>query len=412
MRAFVLLTLSTLCHAVFYAWLLRVFPSLKTKRRLVLASFAPFVLMAPVGRIVVYRLDSPIARVLTALAMAELLVVLMALVPMLTLRGLSALYTRFFDRGRATLAPVAGIDVSATPAPASVAVASPEPTAVVTRREALERAAGLAILGASGASIGWGVIKGRLDFQIEEVVVKIPGLPRALEGYTIAQVSDIHVGLFVRESELKQGLSLIARTKPDLVVATGDLVDFDSRYIPLMARTLADLRTNVGSGVRDGVAAILGNHDYYTDGADIRDALNQAGVRALVNQHAVLRSGDGGGFVLAGVDDFAGARYGGEGPDLARALRGAPAVPRILLAHQPQFFNESRGQVALQLSGHIHGGQINPIVHPAKYLLKYVAGRYESNGSTMWVNRGFGTAGPPARIGSPPEITRIVLISG
>jgi predicted MPP superfamily phosphohydrolase len=137
-----------------------------------------------------------------------------------------------------------------------------------------------------------------------------------------------------------------------------------------------------------------------------------AKVRTLVNEHFVLRPSDGGGIILAGVDDFAGARYGHEGPNLDKALAGVPDAPRILLAHQPQFFKDSRGRVDLQLSGHVHGGQVNPIIRPAEYVLRYVAGRYEESGSTMWVNRGFGTAGPPARLGSPPEITRIVLVSG
>lgn len=399
MRALFFLVLSTLCHSAVYAWLMESFPRARARKRLVLAVFAVLVILVPLGRVVIYRVDSGLARVVTAFAMAELLVVMLALVPLLLVRFAGVGFRRM---AKETAADVA---VPSTPLAPSPPLAVPtEPS--VTRRQAIERVAGLAVLGSSTATISYGALHARLDFQIEEVVVRIPGLPRALEGYTIAQVSDIHVGLFVQERELRKGLALIARTKPDLVVATGDLVDFDAKYIPLMARSLGDLRA------RDGVAAILGNHDYYTDGDDVREGLLRAGVRALVNQHVVLRPNDGGGIVLGGVDDFAGARFGGEGPNLAKTMAGAPDAPRILLAHQPQYFSESRGQVALQLSGHVHGGQINPIVHPARWVLDYVAGRYESNGSTMWVNRGFGTAGPPARLGSAPEITRIVLIAG
>jgi predicted MPP superfamily phosphohydrolase len=108
------------------------------------------------------------------------------------------------------------------------------------------------------------------------------------------------------------------------------------------------------------------------------------------------------------VDDLWAHRYGGEGPQLDRALSGVPAsLPRILLSHQPETFERFAGTVALQLSGHTHGGQIAP----AGAILRYRAGRYEQRGSTLYVNRGFGVAGPPVRLGVPPEITRFVLVA-
>ena len=176
-----------------------------------------------------------------------------------------------------------------------------------------------------------------------------------------------------------------------------------------LAVRLADL------DVRDGVAAILGNHDHYAGPADVVDGLQRSGVRVLSNTSVRVRSNDGGGFLLVGLDDLAGRarpQKGFTGPDLARALAGhPPEVPRILLAHQPNFFKESAGRVALQLSGHTHGGQINPGFRPADLLMTFVSGRYERNSSTLWVNRGFGVAGPPSRVGAPPEVTKIVLVS-
>ena len=91
-------------------------------------------------------------------------------------------------------------------------------------------------------------------------------------------------------------------------------------------------------------------------------------------------------------------------PALARI---SPDLPRILLSHQPDTFEHYAGRVALQLSGHTHGGQIRP----ANLVLKWVAGRYERDGSTLYVNRGFGVAGPPARLGVPPELTKIILVA-
>ena len=87
-------------------------------------------------------------------------------------------------------------------------------------------------------------------------------------------------------------------------------------------------------------------------------------------------------------------------------------LPRIVLSHQPKTFRDMAGKCALQLSGHTHGGQINPGFRPADLVFEFVAGRYERAGSTLWVNRGFGTAGPPSRVGAPPEVTKIVLVAG
>ena len=283
MRALFFLILSTLCHSAVYAWLMESFPRAKARKTTVLVIFGVLVVMVPLGRVVIYRVNSELARVVTAFAMAELLVVMLALLPLLVVRFAGVGFRKWKTRAGTARAdaPVPSSPLQPSPPPPESAAHPIDPS--ITRRQLVERAAGVAVLGSSAATIGWGVFRGRLDFQIEEVVVRIPGLPRALEGYTIAQVSDIHVGLFVDERELKKGLSLVARTKPDLVVATGDLVDFDARYVPLMARSLADLHA------RDGVVAILGNHDYYTDHHDVRAGLARAGVRALVNQHVVLR---------------------------------------------------------------------------------------------------------------------------
>ena len=190
------------------------------------------------------------------------------------------------------------------------------------------------------------------------------------------------------------------------MVATGDLIDFDARHAPGLARALSGLEA------RDGVVAIVGNHDYYAGVDAVVAAMRAGGVDVLLNAGKTIRPTDGGGFALIGVDDLWARRSGGVGPRLERALTMvAPDAPRILLAHQPAFLEASAGKVDLQLSGHIHGGQINPGFCPAEFLTRYVAGRYELGGTTLWVNRGFGVAGPPVRLGAPPEVTKIVLVS-
>ena len=206
----------------------------------------------------------------------------------------------------------------------------------------------------------------------------------------------------VQERELNEGLDRLREAKPDLVVLTGDLVDFDPAFIPMMARALSSVKT------RDGTFAILGNHDYYTSADEVAEGLRKAGVVVLLNQSRVIQ----GGFALLGVDDAWSKRYGAPGPRLDLARKDLdPGLPRILLSHQPDTIERFAGHVALQLSGHTHGGQINPGFRPIDFLTPYVSGRYDVRGTTLWVNRGFGVAGPPSRVGSAPEVTKIVLVA-
>ncbi len=277
-----------------------------------------------------------------------------------------------------------------------------------TRRNAIEKVGGMVVAGSAASLLGWGNLRGRFDFEVTETIVRIKGLPRALDGYTLVHLSDIHVGAFVDESHLRRGFSLADDLKADLAVLTGDLIDHDPSYLPLAARAFSSLKA------RDGVVAILGNHDYYTGASNVTNALEKAGVRTLVNRAFVHRSGDGGGFLLAGTDDFQGrgSREGAGGPDLMRATGGRHKdMPTILLAHQPHYFKDVKGEIALQLSGHLHGGQINPGFKPGKLLVPLFEGRYDQNGSSLYISRGFGTAGPPTRVFARPEIGKIVLVS-
>jgi len=279
--------------------------------------------------------------------------------------------------------------------------------ASLTRRQVIEGASGVALLGATGSMMGWGIARGRLAFEMHEVAVRIPGLPRVLDGYTLVQVSDIHTGLYVGERELDEGLSLARAAKPDLLLVTGDMVDLEAKYTPLIARKLADIAPP------DGVWTCLGNHDYYAGANAVANHLRAAGVNLLVNDGRMLRERDGGGFALLGVDDQWSQRYGTQGARLDLATsRVRPDAPRILLSHQPPTVEHWAGQVALQLSGHTHGGQINPLgLRPADLFYSYVAGLYQVRGTALYVNRGYGTVGPPARAWAPPEITRIVLVA-
>lgn len=374
-----LLLIGGLVHALVYLWAMDAFPRLRRAKRPITALLVLFVLLPPLTRFLTSATHAPISAMVYAFAAAEAMIVIFSALPIIVLRAIGS---------------------RIGPPPAKEAA----PT--MTRRQAVEGLGGLAVLGASASVIGWGATRGRHAFVTEEVVVRIPGLPRALDGYVIGQVSDIHVGNFVQERELAEGLDRLREVKADLIVVTGDLVDFDPSYIPMMVRAFAALTA------RDGVKTILGNHDYYAGAPQITAALEAAGIDPLVNAGRLIRAGDGGGFALLGVDDAWGGRAGGPGPNLARALAMVPPdAPRILLSHQPSTVDYWAGKVALQLSGHTHGGQINPGFRPADLLMRYVSGRYERAGTTLYVNRGFGVVGPPARVGAPPEVTKIVLVS-
>jgi predicted MPP superfamily phosphohydrolase len=372
----VLLIVSGLAHTMLGVWLFDAFPKLRARRRLIISLLASFVGMAVVTRLVTIATHSEIMGSIFAAAMCELLIVLFAALPLVLVRL----------TGRTVQAVSGGEGV--------------------TRRQAIERVGGLAVVGASTSIMGWGALVGRYDFVVEEVPVRIAGLPKALDGYTITQISDIHVGLLVRERDIAEGLDKLARTKTDLVVITGDMIDFDPQYIPLAARMFGTIRA------RDGVYAIYGNHDHYTGAGAVGEALRAVGIDVLVNDGRLIRAKDGGGFALLGVDDLASIARGGAGPRLDRAMSAVPDDrPRILLSHQPQTVDIWAGRVALQLSGHTHGGQFNPGFRPADLVMRYVAGRYEVGTTSLWVNRGFGVVGPPARVGAPPEVTKIVLVS-
>jgi len=414
-RVLFFLIVSGVAHYVAANWLLSTMPpATRTRwRRLVLGTAAVLAMLLAGMRVLSTAYETALTRTLVAVMMLELAAVVIALLPIgvmnLVGRGIGVVQQHRAD-GVASVDDIEPLEraerESSSVEPATSAKTTGE---VISRRHAIERVAGVGLFGATSIALGWGMVRGRHAFAFEEVVVRVKGWPRALEGYTIAQVSDVHVGAFVGDRELDEGFELVRKIRPDLVVATGDLVDFDASVTGALAQRLA------GAAARDGAYAILGNHDHYAGPAEVVSRLEAMKIRVLSNESVRIRAGDGGGFALLGVDDIlgrSGHTPGFDGPDLYAALKGLDRdVPRILLAHQPRYFDESSGRVALQLSGHTHGGQINPGFKPAELFLEYIAGRYERGSSTLWVNRGFGVAGPPSRVGAPPEVTKIVLVS-
>jgi hypothetical protein len=247
--------------------------------------------------------------------------------------------------------------------------------------------------------------------EITHQRISIAGLPAPFRGFRIVQLSDIHHSPFLHETEIAEAARLANQLQADLIALTGDYVSHEREEIPGCARALGGLRA------REGVFAVLGNHDHWTDGETMAASLTDHGIRVLINESVRIERG-GETICLAGIDDMMVKR-----DDLPRALAGTSRLEtRILLAHNPRIIREAaRAGVDLVLSGHTHGGQINWRLltgrddHRTARWLKRPSRRmmrgYARFGETqLYVNRGLGTVVAPVRYGCPPEITVIELV--
>jgi hypothetical protein len=242
---------------------------------------------------------------------------------------------------------------------------------------------------------------------LRRVEIGLARWPRELDGFRIAQLSDLHIGPILGRGFAQEVVRRVNALAPDLVAITGDLVDGDAR---LLAREVAPF---AGLRARHGVWFVTGNHDHYSGARAWCGVVSELGIRVLRNERVEIRS-RGAAFDLVGVDDHRGDVFGAEGgEDLGRALAGRdPARPAILLAHDPSTFRRASGLgIDLQLSGHTHGGQIWPFAWFVRLAVPFVAGLYRRAGATLYVSRGTGFWGPPMRLRAPAEIGEIVLRS-
>ena len=252
-----------------------------------------------------------------------------------------------------------------------------------------------------------GVFNARRTAAVVTVDVPIAGLPAPLQGFTIAQISDIHVGPTIKARYLQGIVDAVNRLDADLVAVTGDLVD----------GSVAELRGHVaplaGLVSRHGTFFVTGNHEYYSGAVPWMAELRRLGINVLHNQHVVLESG-GSSMVLAGVTDYGAHHFDpSHKSDPVAALDGAPAqaAVRILLAHQPRSAAAAeQAGFDLQLSGHTHGGQFFPWVFLVRLQQPFTAGLHRLGGLWVYVSRGTGYWGPPKRLGAPSEITRLRLV--
>ncbi|TCM07445.1 metallophosphoesterase [Sphingomonas sp. PP-CC-3G-468] len=241
---------------------------------------------------------------------------------------------------------------------------------------------------------------------LKDVEVAIRDLPPQFDGYRLIQLTDLHISRLYPEGWTDEIVDRTNSASPDLIVVTGDFIDGSVAMRRVDVEPLRRLRA------RDGVYAIPGNHEYFFDYASWMRHLTDMGIRMLPNAHAVLTR-DGGQIVLAGVTDLSAVDTGDPGPDLDAALQGAPAsAPILLLDHQPKRAREAAARnIALQLSGHTHGGMIvglDRLIALANG--GFVSGRYEVGGMTLYVNNGTAMwPGFALRLGRPSELTRFTL---
>jgi predicted MPP superfamily phosphohydrolase len=276
------------------------------------------------------------------------------------------------------------------------------------------RAASLAVLTAQGTLGLTGLITlTGLLFAIRKprvVHVDIPlvDLPQALHGFSIAQISDVHVGSTIKRSFVESIVAVANGLKADLIAVTGDLVDGSVQQLSFHTAPLAALTA------RHGAYFVTGNHEYYSGEHAWTAEIRRLGLQVLKNEHVVLDH-DGASLVLAGVTDLSARHFNAdESSDPKAALNGAPADAgvKILLAHQPNSAPAAeRAGFDVQISGHTHGGQFWPWNWFVGFFTPFTGGLYRLKDLWVYVNRGTGYWGPPNRFGVPSEITRIRLIA-
>ncbi len=261
-----------------------------------------------------------------------------------------------------------------------------------------------AVVGLLVAAVSAAALRGGIRVPaVKRVEIALARWPRALDGFRIAQISDIHIGPVLGR---RYAAALVARVNAlgaDLVAVTGDLVDGGVEQLREEVEPFAALRAP------HGVFFVTGNHDVYSGAEGWVARARELGMRVLRNQRVAI--GGEAGFDLAGVDDHRGDWVSGSSEDIGAALAGRdPARAVVLLAHDPSAWKRAQAHgVDLQLSGHTHGGQIWPFGYLVRLVVPWVAGIYRAGASTLYVSRGSGFWGPPMRLLAPAEITELVL---
>src|SRR5438105_4511150 len=292
---------------------------------------------------------------------------------------------------------------AAVPIPGATASDPPSPD----RRRLLERTA-VALSAAPFVAAGYGLLYGRFNVEVTRHLIRLARLPKAFEGFHIAQLSDIHISPFMPASEIRRCVTLVNELKADLVVLTGDYLADDRQAQGEVVQALAGLRAPYG------VFGCLGNHEIYTETEDSITRLFAAGGTCILRGDRAAINAGGSVLNLIGVDyESRRGRVEAPGHSVREYLPGIeqlllPDTVNILLSHNPNTFDRAAELgIDLSLGGHTHGGQltldfIHPSLSPSRLITPYVRGLFQKGESQLYVNRGIGTVDYPSRFGSRP----------
>ncbi|MCX2582999.1 metallophosphoesterase [Pedobacter sp. MR22-3] len=329
----------------------------------------------------------------------------MAMLPFLVLDDLRRLWIKVFrEKEVAPTVPVSETDQ-------------------ISRSEFLVKA-GLVAAAVPLTSLSWGIISGAYDYQVRKVNLILPNLPKAFDGITMAQISDIHSGSFYNKTAVKGGVEMLLAEKPEFVFFTGDLVNNltneVSDYQDIFSKVKAPL----------GVYSSLGNHDYgdYYFGKetspakvknlkDMVDVHKIMGYDLLMNEHRRLKV-DGEEIGILGIENWGMGRFPKYGK-MELAVQHTDDLPvKLLLSHDPSHWRgevlQKYPQIDAMFSGHTHGMQFGVRLKeyqwsPVQYIYKEWAGLYQEQKQQLYVNVGYGFLGYPGRVGILPEITVFTL---
>jgi predicted MPP superfamily phosphohydrolase len=252
-----------------------------------------------------------------------------------------------------------------------------------------------------------GYLNARRRARVRSIDIPITDLPEPLHGFSIAQITDIHVGPTIKRDYVDQIVDAVNELGADMIAVTGDLVDGSVTQLTSHTQPLSRL------SARHGTFFVTGNHEYYSGATAWVAEVRRLGIFVLMNEHVVLEH-EGAAVVVAGVTDYS-AHYFDEGhkSDPAAAIDGAPsdAGVKLLLAHQPRSaFAAASAGFDLQLSGHTHGGQFFPWNLFVRLQQPFTAGLHRWGSLWVYISRGTGYWGPPKRLGAPSEITYLRLV--